>query len=86
VEPVLEANKAELSEASSWRPYASVGGKDMAMRKVASIPMIVAEQWLKDGVNVFSREPEQLRKVAQKLNSNEYAYLRTAPGRVGYKA
>jgi hypothetical protein len=86
VEPCLEANKAELAEASSWRPYASVGGKDRGMRKVASIPNIVAEQWMREGINVFSREPDQLRKVAQKLNSNEYLHLRTAPGRVGWKA
>jgi len=81
VEGYLEQNKRELAEASTWRPYAGTN-----MKKVASIPMIVAEQWLKEGVNVFSNEPEQRRKVAQKLNSNEYRYLRTAPGQVGWRA
>lgn len=84
VEPCLEQNKREITEAPSWRPYAS-GKRDNAMRKVASIPLIVAEQWLKEGINVFSTEPEQRRRVAQKLNSNEYAHLRTYPGRVGYR-
>lgn len=80
VEPILEANKREYNEAASWRPYAGT-----SMRKVASIPNVVAEQWLREGVNVFSREPEQLRKVAQKLNSNEWRHLRTHPGKVGYR-
>jgi hypothetical protein len=81
----LEANKRQMAEAPTWRPYASVGGKDKAMRKVASIPNIVAEQWMKEGINIFDPSPETQKKVAAKLNSNEYAYLRTYPGRVGYR-
>ncbi len=76
---ILEANKAELSGAPTWRPYAG-----MNMRKVASIPNIVAEQWMREGVNVFSTQPDQRRKVAAKLNSNEWAHLRTYPGKVGH--
>lgn len=76
----LEANKAEMNEAPSWRPYA-----DVSMRKVASIPLIVVEAWLKEGVNIFDPSPEMQKKVAAKLNSNEYAHLRTYPGRVGYR-
>lgn len=80
----LEANKAEFNEAPSWRPYAS-GKKDRPMRKVASIPLIVAEAWMKEGINIFDPSPEMQKKVAAKLNSNEYAHLRTYPGRVGYR-
>jgi hypothetical protein len=80
----LEQNKAEMNEAPSWRPYASAR-KDNALRKVASIPMIVVEAWMKEGVNIFDPSPEMQKKVAAKLNSNEYAYLRTYPGRVGYR-
>jgi len=80
----LEQNKAERNAAPDWRPYAS-GRKDKALRKVASIPMIVVEQWMKEGINILDPSPEMQKKVAQKLNSNEYAYLRTFPGRVGYK-
>ena len=81
VEGYLEQNKRERNAVSDWRPYAS-GKKDKTLRKVASIPNIVAEQWLREGVNVFSNDPEQRRKVRQKLNSNEYQYLRTFPGKV----
>lgn len=84
VEGYLEQNRREFNEAPSWRPYAS-GSVDRPMRKVASIPNIVAEAWLKEGVNIFDPSPEMQKKVAEKLNSNEYAYLRTYPGRVGYR-
>lgn len=77
----LDANKAEMNEAPSWRPYSGAN----PMRKVASIPLIVAEQWMKEGINIFDPSPEVQKKIAQKLNSNEYAYLRTYPGRVGYR-
>jgi len=80
----LEANRAEFNEAPSWRPYAS-GRKDKAMRKVASIPLIVIEQWMREGLNFFDPSPETQKKIAQKLNSNEYQHLRTYPGRVGYR-
>lgn len=76
----LEQNKALMNDAPSWRPYANT-----SMRKVASIPMIVVEAWMKEGVNIFDPSPEMQKKIAQKLNSNEYEYLRTYPGRVGYR-
>lgn len=82
---ILEANAAQRAEAPSWNPYGS-SRRDQSLKLVARIPNIVAEQWMREGVNVFSNDPEQKRKVAQKLNSNEYAYLRTYPGRVGYRA
>jgi hypothetical protein len=84
VEGYLEQNKREMNEAPSWRPYAS-GTVDRPMRKVASIPMIVIESWMKEGVNIFDPSPEMQKKIAEKLNSNEYEYLRTYPGRVGYR-
>jgi hypothetical protein len=82
--PYLEANRAELNEAPTWRPYAS-GRKDKSLRKVASIPLIVVEQWMREGVNIFDPSPEMQKKIAQKLNSNEFRHLRTYPGRVGYR-
>lgn len=84
VEGYFEQNKAEFNSAPSWRPYAS-GKKDRPLRKVASIPNIVVEAWMKEGVNIFDPSPEMQKKVAEKLNSNEYSHLRTYPGRVGYK-
>ena len=49
------------------------------MRKVAEIPAIVVEQWMKMGINIFDRN--DAKKIQQMLNSNEYAYLRTSPGK-----
>ena len=77
--PYLEANKRAMSEAPSWRPYSNAEG----MREVADIPLIVVEQWMREGVNLFDPSPEMRKAVARKLNSNEYQYLRTYPGMVG---
>jgi hypothetical protein len=53
------------------RPYY---GHD-AMRRVGTIPLIVAEQWAKEaGVRPFSREFQEV--VKKKLMSSEFAYLR----------
>jgi hypothetical protein len=80
----IDANRAEFNAAPSWRPY-GCGKKDKSLRKVASIPLIVAEQWMKEGVNIFDPSPEMQKKVSQKLNSNEFQGLRTYPGRVGFR-
>lgn len=77
--PYVEANKREISEAPSWRPYA---GRKLTC--VADIPNIVAEQWMREGINIFHmHDPEVAKKVRAKLNSNEYAHLRTFPGQLG---
>lgn len=69
VEPYLDANKAELRD---FKPSKN-------RRKVAEIPNIIVEQWLKEGINIFDRNHAQA--VQRKLNSNEFAYLRTSPGK-----
>lgn len=83
VQPILDANKAELADAPSWRPYAG-----SSLRKVASIPNVLAEKWLREeGLDVIgpaANTPEMRRRLAQKLNSNEFQHLRTYPGKVGY--
>jgi hypothetical protein len=81
VEPYLDENKRAMHCAPTWRPYA---GKQK-MRKVAEIPNIVAEQWLREGINIFSPDPAHQKKVREKLDSNEYAFLRTFPGRMGVR-
>jgi hypothetical protein len=49
--------------------------------KVASIPNIVLEQWMKrDGLSIFRTEDRP--KIMARLSSNEYSHLRTAPGRL----
>ena len=81
VEPYLEANKREIAEAPNWRPYA--GRK---LTAVADIPCIVAEQWMKEGINIFHmHDPEVAKKIRAKLDSNEYTHLRTFPGQLGMR-
>lgn len=71
VAPYLEANRRERDNFQRRR--------NAPLRKVAEIPAVVAEQWMKMGVNVFDRN--HAKKVQALLNSNEYAYLRTSPGK-----
>lgn len=81
VEPYLDANKREISGAPTWRPYA---GRKLTC--VADIPNIVVEQWMREGINVFHmHDPEVAKKVRAKLDSNEFAHLRTFPGKLGMR-
>ena len=51
------------------------------LRRVASIPLVIVEKWKNElGVDVFNKD--HASAVRRLLNSNEYLYLRTAPGRV----
>ena len=50
--------------------------------RVASIPMVVVLQWMKEGINVMNPTYEDQKKIKQRLNSPEYAYLRTRGGRL----
>jgi hypothetical protein len=71
VRPYLDANKTRANNFTRSRKA--------NMRLVAEIPNIVVEQWLKLGVNVYDRN--DAKKVQQLLNSNEYKWLRTSPGK-----
>jgi len=78
VEPYLDANKAAYNEVSSWRPFAGADG-----RMVADIPNVIIERWIREGFNIFDeRQPEYQKKLRQRLNSNEYRFLRVTPGRL----
>lgn len=80
--PYLKRNAAEMNAAPSWRPYSGKGN----LRKVADIPCIVVEQWLKEGINVFSKDPDMMKRVRRKLDDYENAKLRTMPGKMGVRA
>lgn len=67
VEPILNRNKMMQNDKSLTR------GKDIW--HIASIPNIVIEQWMKEGINVFKKE--DWAKVKERLNNPEYKYLRT---------
>lgn len=72
----LEQNKAMANHNDGYSPTRE-------FRRVASIPAIIILKWKEElGVDFYSTDPEQKRKVRQLLNSNEYLFLRTAPGRI----
>ena len=51
-------------------------------RKVASIPLVVIYQWLAEDGFLFTQLPqlEQTEYLRKKLNSPEWAYLKTSEG------
>lgn len=74
VEANLEANKALYTLNDGYTP-------SREMRRAASIPMAIIEKWRNEhGIDVFN--PDHIGAVRRLLNSNEYAFLRTAPGRL----
>lgn len=75
VSAYLERNRRELS---AFQPR-----RNSTRRKVAEIPNIVIEKWLKMGVNFF--DPNDNKKVEALLNSNEYQFLRTSPGKMAMR-
>lgn len=74
VEPILELNKALATSGDGYTP-------SREMRRAASIPFAIVEKWRNElGVDVLN--PDHIGAVRRLLNSNEYAFLRTAPGRL----
>ena len=73
--PIIDQAKAMNTENDGYSP-----SRDL--RRVATIPFAVALKWKnEEGWDCF--DPDNADKLMRKLNSNEYAYLRTAPGRLG---
>lgn len=73
VEPILEHNKRLYTMNDGYTP-----SRDF--RRVASIPMTVVEQWMREGINIFDKNCAPA--IRRKLNDPQWLYLRTAPGRV----
>jgi len=74
VTAALDANKKARADAE--------GRKMGEMERVASIPAVVVMEWMKEGINVMAPNREDLKRMKKKLNSPEYAYLRTGGGRL----
>tara|TARA_A200000159_G_scaffold5177_1_gene4786 strand:- start:1244 stop:1543 length:300 start_codon:yes stop_codon:yes gene_type:complete len=74
VSPILESNKIAREQAE--------GRRMGEMQRVASIPAVVAMEWMKEGINVMSPNADDVKRLKKKLNSPEYAYLRTGGGRL----
>ena len=76
---ILDHNKAMATHNDGYTP-----SRDM--RRVATVPVTLLYQWLaEEGYD--PRQPgsftEALTRITKrKLNSSDYSYLRTAPGRL----
>ena len=75
VSKTLELNKVS-------RDMYAQQSKQNEMQRVASIPTSVVIQWLDEGINVMNPNQEDIKRIHKKLNSPEYAYLRTGGGRL----
>jgi len=77
VEPILEANRIDFNSFSGKKPkFNDVDG----IYKVATIPNMLLEKWLRE--EGFNWQTASEKERAAKLNSNEYQLLRTRPGRI----
>ena len=79
--PILDHNKKLYTQNDGYSP-------DKGLKRVASIPTIVLEIWAKEynqdqnNGNWFGLPKETQHKILRKkLNSSDYRYFRTAPGR-----
>lgn len=74
---IIEHNKAQATHNAGWNG-------DKTMRRAASIPAIVRLRWLlEEGWDCLSPDPGCQRKLFEKLDSSDYAHLRTAEWRLG---
>lgn len=79
VAPVLERNKRMVTHNDGY-------SKSREFRRVASIPYSIMYKWLNEEgwwALDADKDPDVAKKLAAKLNSNEFEHLRTAEGRVG---
>lgn len=83
VEPYLKANAAQRNSVGDYKNKWS--RKDRPLRMIADIPNVIVERWMKEGLNIFSNDPDMTNKIRKKLDEPEYRYLKTHPGRVGVR-
>jgi len=75
----LEMNKQEYN-AVTHKGYKSALGKKN-MWRAASIPNIIVEKWKKEeNIDIF--DENDWPKIRAKLNSEEFKFLRTSPGKI----
>jgi hypothetical protein len=73
VEPIIENNKRLYNDGDGYSP-------SREWKRAASVPNIIIEQWMKKGINAYKYEDTP--KILAMLDSPEYRFLRTAPGRL----
>ena len=75
----LEMNKAEYNAISHKGYKGELAKKNMW--RAASIPNIIVEKWKKEeGLDIFN--DDHWPKIKAKLNSEEFKFLRTSPGKI----
>ena len=79
--PIIEHNKKLYTQNDGY-------SADKGLKRIASIPTIVLEIWAKEynkdqnNGNWFALPKDvQTKILKEKLNSSDYRYFRTAPGR-----
>ena len=79
--PIIENNKKLFNLNDGYSP-------DKGLKRIASIPTLVLEVWAKEyngdqnKGNWFALPKDvQTKILKEKLNSSDYKYFRTAPGR-----
>lgn len=70
---VIEANKREANESMNSHFY----GDSKRMFKYASVPLTVVYDWMKEGLDVFSPDPDMQRRVIRKLEDPDYKFFKT---------
>lgn len=75
VSSIIDNNKKAANSVSGNEKWGD-------FERVASIPATVVMEWLKEGINVMAPNEDDKKRIKQKLNSNEYAFLRTRGGRL----
>ena len=80
--PIIESNKKLYTQNDGYSP-------DKGLKRIASIPTIVLEVWAKEyngdqnNGNWFALPKDvQTKILREKLNSSDYRYFRTAPGKM----
>lgn len=73
IEPYLERNKKLYTADDGYSP-------SRELRRVASIPAVIVEQWMREGVSIFDHNAQD--EIRRRLNDSENLFLRTAPGRL----
>ena len=81
IEPIIENNKKLFNQNDGY-------SSDKGLKRIASIPVVILEIWCKEyhkdqnKGNWFELPQETQKKILkEKLNSSDYRYFRTAPGR-----
>lgn len=73
---ILAANKRAMSDEGSGT---SSLWKNRQYVRIATIPNILIEQWMKQGLSFY--DPNDWPILKRLINDSEYSDLRTAPGR-----